>query len=78
MSLYQIYKTSPVIGYKAESNWGGLEILNMIEDKVIACFNYGSGRQNIRSHKIYTTVNGRSYFRKMGRRYYLDEIMRVV
>lgn len=62
------------------SNWGGIEILEVlygIEDEVIACFNFGTGRQEIRRHKIHTTPSGRAYIRKEGRRYYLDETMRV-
>lgn len=80
MNKYQEYFTKKAVGVLPLSNWGGLEILDIlcgIEDEVIACFNWGDDRQMIRRHKIYYTSSGRAYFRKMDRRYYLDEIQRV-
>ena len=77
---YYEYMEKPAIGYLPLASWGGLEILdiiNGIEDEVVACFNWGADRQMIRRHVIHYTPAGRAYFRKMDRRYYLDEIQRV-
>lgn len=80
MPLYKKYAETKAIGYYCECNWGGLEILaveNGFEDYAIACFNFGSGRQQIRRHKIQHFDSGRCFIRKQGRRYYFDQIMRV-
>ena len=78
--LYKKYADTPAIGVLPMSNFGGIEILDIIhgwDDIAIACFNFGTGRQQIRRHKICYTSSGRSYIRKQGVRYYFDEIMRV-
>lgn len=78
--LYKKYADTPAVGYHAMSNYGGLEILDIIngwDDIAVACFNFGTGRQQIRRHKICYTMSGRPYIRKQGTRYYFDEIMRV-
>lgn len=80
MALYKQYEKTPAIGAYPMSNWGGLEILDIlygIDDRVIACFNLGTGRQQIRHHKICYTPAGRAYFWKNRTRFYLDEIMRI-
>ena len=71
------YGNVNAIGVLQLTNYGGLEILGMDPENVVACFNFGNGREMIRSHKIIYCGNGRAYFRKMGRRYYFDQIMRV-
>lgn len=79
-ALYREYAETSAIGYFTMSNYGGLEILDInygIEDVAIACFNFGTGRQQIRRHKIYTAPSGRFYIRKAGTRYYFDQIMRA-
>lgn len=81
MTLTERYAKAATIGYYGMNNFGGLEILEYqygINDYVIACFNFDGGRQNIARHKLYTTPNGRYYFRKAGTRYYLDEMMRTL
>lgn len=60
-------------------NFGGIEILATGYDGqdhyIVACYNFGEGRTEIRKHKVQQYINsGRFYFRKDGRRYYLDEI----
>lgn len=80
MTLTERYAKAATIGYYSIGNFGGLEILDIeygIEDKLVTCFNWGTGRQMIRRNTIYTTPSGRQYIRKAGDRYYLDEIMRA-
>lgn len=80
MTLYQEYFTKKAICYMPLATWGGLEILDIlygIEDYVIACFNWGADRHEIRRHKINHTPDGRAFIRKEGRRYYLDDMMQV-
>lgn len=80
MTLKEMYKDIPAVGYVGLSNWGGLEVLDVlygIDDYLVTCFNYGDGRTRISRNKIYTAASGRCYIRKSGRRFYLDEIMRV-
>ena len=81
MTLYMKYAETRPIGYYCLSNWGGLEILDFTEkngeDAVVACFNWGSGRQHIARHVIRYTTGGRPYIRKNGWRFYFDEIMRA-
>ena len=77
--LYKKYADTPAIGGLCLCNWGGIEILditNGINDYVVACYNYGRGRQKIRKHKIEYASSGRNFFRKDGRRYYFDEATR--
>lgn len=81
MALYEQYNETPAIGYYSMSNFGGLEILDIEYgvngDKLITCFNWGTGRQMIRRNTVYETLAGRQYIRKAGNRYYLDEMMRT-
>ena len=77
--LYKKYAETKPIATICLSNWGGIEILAIeygIADYIIACFNFGTGRQQIRRHKVCTAPSGRLYIRKQGTRYYLDEMMR--
>ena len=80
--LYKKYADTKAIAYinTCFTQWGGIEILDIehgIDDVAIACFNFGKGRQDVRRHKIYTSRSGRTYIRKQGQRYYLDEAMKV-
>ena len=77
MALYIDYANVKPVGIMPLSNWGGLEVLALEEYRVLACFNFGTGRQHIRYHKIEYTASGREYFRVYGVRYYLDEIIRA-
>ena len=79
-ALYEKYAETAAIGYYAMGIFGGLEILDIIhgiDNYAVACFNFGTGRQKIRRHKVYSTPAGRNYIRKEGDRYYLDEMMRA-
>lgn len=79
LPLYKQYETTSAIAGLCLCNWGGIEILDVlygIEDYVVACFNFGTGRQQVRRHKICTTSAGRLYFWKGHTRYYIDQFMR--
>lgn len=80
MPLYKKYADTEPIGVITLCNWGGLEILDIeygIDDYVIACFNWGTGRQQIRRHKIMETPSGRLYIRKQGIRYYFGQMTTI-
>jgi hypothetical protein len=73
-------KVKEPIGILCLSNFGGLLVLDLecgIEDKVITCFDFGSGRKHFGKNKIRYNSNGDAYFVKFGKRYYLNEIMRT-
>lgn len=78
--LYKKYADTKAVGTLCLCNFGGIEILD-IEDGwetyVVACFNFGTGRQKIQRHKVCYTPGGREYFWKQRTRYYLDQFMRV-
>ena len=79
-TLYKTYENKKALGVFTLSNFGGIEILDIlhgIDDYAVACFNFGTGRQQIRKHKIYYTAMYRPYIRKQGTRYNLDEILRA-
>ena len=80
-ALYKQYENTQPVGYFTMSNWDGLEVLDLTykngELAVVACFNWGTGRQHIRRHVIRYTASGRAYIRKNGWRFYFDEIMRA-
>jgi hypothetical protein len=78
MTLKQIYKDAAPVGLYPISNFGGLAILEIIDDECAVCaWHYGDGYENIRRHQIFYTYTGRAYIRKAGRRFYLDQIMRT-
>jgi hypothetical protein len=74
------WKAKKPIGILCLSNFGGLLVLDLecgIEDKIITCFDFGSGRKHFGKNKIRYNSNGDAYFVKFGKRYYLNEIMRT-
>ena len=80
MTLTKKYENAKPIGVYCISNWGGIEILDIIygiDDKLVSCFNFGNGRKYIRSTKIRYDAKGNQYIERRGVRYYLDEFMRV-
>ena len=80
LPLYKQYENTQPVGVLTLCNWGGVEVLDIIEGcdiYIVACFNFGTGRQKIRRHKVCYTPAGREYFWKGRTRYYLDDIMRV-
>ena len=78
--LYKKYENTKSIGVYGLCNFGGIEILDIlygIDDYIVSCYNFGTGRQKIRKHKIYYCDNGRSFIRIDNKRYYLDFFMAV-
>lgn len=78
--MYKRYAETKPLAVFPMNNFGGLEILDVVgatTDYAVACFNWGNGRQKIRKHIISTSPSGRTYIRKYGVRYYLDQMMRV-
>ena len=62
------------------NNFGGLAIMEIehgIEDYLYVCDNYGDGYKNITKNKIRYNARGNAYFMRYGKRYYLDQFMRV-
>ena len=78
MILKSYYKEAAPVGVYIMNNFGGLAILDILSDEsVIAAWHYGEGYEGIRRHQVYYTYTGRAYIRKAGRRFYLDQIMRL-
>lgn len=77
--IYKKYANAKTIGVLPLCNFGGLEILETEYTcgPILACFNYGNGRKHFHFHNVHTSQSGRMYIRKLGTRYYLDQIMRV-
>ena len=77
MILKYQYKNAMPIGVYTLCNFGGLALLALEAETAVAAFNWGSGYEDIRRHKIFYSHSGRAYIRKRGRRYYFDEIVRL-
>ena len=78
MTLKEIYRDAAPVGLYPMNNFGGLAILDIINDEMAVCaWHYGDGYESIRRHQIFYTYTGRAYIRKAGRRYYFDQIMRT-
>ena len=78
MILKNYYKEASPVGVYIMNNFGGLAILDILSDEsVIAAWHYGEGYEGIRRHQVYYTYTGRAYIRKAGRRFYLDQVMRL-
>lgn len=76
--LYKQYEAARPVGVYAMCNFGGLAILDIIDEETAVCaWDFGTGYQKIRRHRIYTTYTGRAYVRKGGSRFYFDQIMRM-
>ena len=76
------YKDKKPIAVYPMSNWGGVEILDIIygiDDYVVARFNFGDGDVDNRMHryKIKYNKSGIPFFSMGGNRVRLDECMRV-
>lgn len=62
------------------NNFGGLAIMEIeygIDDYVCVCENYGDGYKRLTKNKIHYNAKGNPYFVRYGKRYYLDQFMRV-
>lgn len=77
--LYKQYADTKPLAVFGLCNFGGIEVLclNEQEDYVISCFEFGTGRQNIRKHKIEYSKSGEPFFRVHNKRYYLRDFMKV-
>lgn len=77
MILKNYYKDAAPVGVHPMNNFGGLAVLDIIDDETAVCaWHYGDGYESIRRHQIFYTYTGRAYIRKRGRRYYFDQIMK--
>lgn len=78
-TLCDTYRNAAPVGVVALSSFGGLAVLEVMEGDgvLVAAWDFGAGYDKIRRHKIQETTGGRAFIRKGGRRFYLDEIMRV-
>lgn len=69
------------IGYYPMTNFGGLAIFDILDGEHIGEYvvvgDYYEKPENIRKHKVYTTLSGRNYFVRFSRRYCIDDFMRV-
>ena len=76
--LYKQYEKTEPIGVYCMSNFGGIEVLDIIDggDSIIAAYNFGT-RYCIRRHKLLYSNTGRPFFRKGQYRVYMDEVMRT-
>lgn len=76
--LYKQYENTKPIGVYPMSNWGGLEVLDIVDggDAVITAWNFGT-RYNIRRNRIHYTQSGKPYIRKGGYRFATCTILRV-
>ena len=77
MILKNYYKDAAPVGVYPMNNFGGLAVLDIIDDETAVCaWHYGDRYESIRRHQIFYTYTGRAYIRKRGRRYYFDQIMK--
>ena len=79
--LYKRYANKQACGVCYMGKYGGLELLDIDACEgeygvAVACFNWGTGRQKIRRHKIQLSENGRAFIRKEGIRFYFDDTRR--
>lgn len=74
------YRDKKPIAVYPMSNWGGIEILDIvydIEDYVIWRYNCGEPEEILHRAKIQTSTTGRFFIRLNESRIMLDECMRV-
>ena len=71
------YSVTSAHGVFPMSNWGGLEITGTTvkwhQLALVARFNFGTPEKET-VHIIQTPPSGRSFIRKAGKRFYLDQI----
>lgn len=78
-ALYVKYSDAKPVGVVPLCNFGGLAVLDVLDggQTLVAAWDFGTGYQKIRRYTVQCTEGGRDFIRKEGRRFYLDEIMRV-
>lgn len=80
MFLDEVAQYTKPIAVKGTCNWGGIEIMdiiNGIDDYVVSCEDYGSGRIRWSKARVNYSKGGRPYFNRHHQREYLDEYMRA-
>lgn len=74
----ELYKGKRPIAVFGESNWGGVEVLDIIygiEDYIVARYNFGEPQE---AHRVKIRYGVKSTSFRLGRRTYnLDNFMRV-
>lgn len=65
------------VGVLPLSNFGGLAIMEIKNDHVYVCDNYGDGYKNITKNIIKYTQYGKPFFRRFKQVWYISEFMRV-
>lgn len=76
----EFYKDKKPIAVYSMSNWGGIEILDIIygiDDYVVARYNFGKAEDKVHKVKIRYGADDNTYFRLDDYRVNLDECMRV-
>lgn len=58
-------------------NFGGLAIMEIKDDYVYVCDNYGDGYKNLTKNLIQYTKYGKPFFRRNHQIYYLSDFMKV-
>lgn len=79
--FYHEYENRRPLAVLPLSNFGGLAILDTLtecgETLIVAAWDFGTGYQNIRRHRVQETTSGRPFIRKGNRRFYLDQMTRI-
>ena len=58
-------------------NFGGLAIMEIKDDEVYVCENYGDEYKRLTKNRIFYNRSGYPYFNRNRQRFYLSEFMRV-
>ena len=75
--LYKYVNSTRPAGVHALSTFFGVAVFEISGDECIAAWHDGNNYSGAHRHVIYYSDSGREYIKKGGRRYYLDEFMRV-
>lgn len=80
-TLSKQYESRRPLAVLPLSNFGCLAILDTLtecgETLIIAAWDFGTGYQNTRRHRVQETTSGRPFIRKGNRRFYLDQMQRI-
>ncbi len=75
--LYKHVNNVQPAGIHALSAFYGVAIFDISGDECIAAYHDGNHYTGAHRHVIYYSNSGREYIKKGGRRYYLDDFLRV-
>lgn len=73
---YDISKYKAVYSFTAFSGLGIVDIIHDIDDYAVVDYITPNGCKRTRN-KIYINADGRSFIKKYGQRYYIDEFIRT-